>query len=303
MKNINHTSRMVGLLILAASTLMAQQSDMYQRYLFNTLALTPAYAGSHEQVRVVTQVRKQWVGTQGAPTSGLISADGVSRDTRAGWGFLAGYESVGLYQNTDIHGNYAYRIALGEGHFSMGIRVGGTLYQYRSSDVNLSQGNDPLYQQNAVVFVPKMGLGFLFYSNRWFAGVSAPDLAAIRLKGEAAVNNDRLLVPRHYFAHVGYSYQLEQGVQFKPTMLIRYAHGDRVQADFNAQVYVNNRCGLGLGYRTGDSFTFLCEFFPTDQIAIGYSYNAVTNQLSNFGANAHEVVLSYKLAARQKVGE
>jgi type IX secretion system PorP/SprF family membrane protein len=300
MKKIQYPILIACLTILGHATLNAQQEAMFSRYMFNTMAITPAYAGSHEALRVSMQARRQWMGIAGSPTTGLVSADGVSRDTRAGWGILAGYESIGLYRNTEIHGNYAYRMEMGDGNLALGIRAGGTFYQHRGTEANLQQGGDPLYAQNEGFFVPKMGVGAYFQDDNWFAGASVPNLAAYRAGRAFTFNDDQSFVRRHYFAHLGFITGLDRGIMLKPSILVKYVKGAPVQADINAQVYVNNKIGFGAGYRTGDSFSILCEFFPNEMLRIGYSYDATTSRLAKFGANAHEIVIGYEFADQRR---
>ncbi len=294
MKNIRIFTIIACLFTLGQVTLNAQQEAMFSRYMFNTLAITPAYAGSHEVLRVSMQARRQWMGINGSPSTGLISADGVSRDTRAGWGVLAGYESIGLYRNTELHGNYAYRMEMGDGNLAIGIRAGGTFYQHRATEAALQQSGDPLYAQNDGFFVPKMGVGVYFQDPNWFAGVSVPNLATYRPGRAFTFNDDLSYVRRHYFAHLGLITELDRGIMLKPSVLVKYVKGAPIQADLNVQVYVNNKIGFGAGYRTGDSFSIMCEFFPNEMLRIGYSYDATTSRLANFGANAHEIVVGYE---------
>jgi type IX secretion system PorP/SprF family membrane protein len=289
------------LLVCAFDTpLQAQQEAMFSRYMFNTLAITPAYAGSHEALRFSMQGRRQWMGIAGSPATGLVSADGVSRDTRAGWGILAGYETIGLYRTTELHGNYAYRMEMGEGNLALGIRAGGTFYQHQASAAELTHPGDALYQQNQSFFMPKMGVGAYYQDDRFFMGFSVPNLATYRPGQPFTFNDDRSFVRRHYFAHTGFITEMDRGIMLKPSILVKYVKGAPVQADINAQLYINNKIGFGAGYRTGDAFSLMIEFFPNEQLRLGYSYDATTSRLANFGANAHEIILGYELSENRR---
>jgi type IX secretion system PorP/SprF family membrane protein len=273
----------------------AQQEPMYSRYMFNTLTITPAYAGSHEALRFSGQVRRQWLGINGSPLTGVLSADGVSKDNRAGWGVLLGYEKIGLYQSQDIHGNYAYRMEMGEGNLALGIRAGGTLYQYNATDAVLAEGPDPLYQNNENFFVPKMGVGAYYQDDLWFVGLSIPNLATYRSNRAFSLNDERSYIRRHYFAHMGFLRELDRGLLIKPSFLVKYVQGAPIQADVNCQLYFNNKVSIGAGYRTGDALAFMFEFFPTEQLRIGYSYDATVSRLRFHGGNAHEIIVGYEL--------
>jgi type IX secretion system PorP/SprF family membrane protein len=51
----------------------AQQQVMFTQYMFNGLAINPAYAGSHETISMTALARKQWVGLEGAPSTQTFS--------------------------------------------------------------------------------------------------------------------------------------------------------------------------------------------------------------------------------------
>jgi type IX secretion system PorP/SprF family membrane protein len=66
-------------LLLAATTLApreaaAQQDPQFSQYMFNLLALNPAYAGSAERLSLKALSRHQWVGFEGAPTTQTLTA-------------------------------------------------------------------------------------------------------------------------------------------------------------------------------------------------------------------------------------
>jgi type IX secretion system PorP/SprF family membrane protein len=302
MKNYIKSITILLLVIVYTDYLCAQQEAMFSRYMFNTLTITPAYAGSHEATRFSIQGRHQWAGISGSPSTGIVSADGVSRDKRAGWGVIAGYEAVGLYKTTELHGNYAYRIETENGNIALGIRAGGTFYQHNATDAILTDGNDPLYAQNSNFFVPKMGVGAYYQDDRVFMGLSVPNLATYRTGRPFTLNDNKSFIRRHYFAHGGFIAEIDRGIMIKPSVLVKYVQGAPIQADINAQLYVNNKIGFGGGYRTGDSFCIMFEFFPNENMRIGYSYDATTSRLANFGANAHEIILGYEVSSKRKAG-
>ena len=53
----------------------AQQQPQFTHYMFNTVAVNPAYAGSRGSLYVVAVNRNQWVGIDDAPKSTTISAN------------------------------------------------------------------------------------------------------------------------------------------------------------------------------------------------------------------------------------
>ena len=63
----------VLLLLLNFLQVEAQQLPQFTQYMFNTISINPAYAGSRETLSVVGLHRSQWVGLAGAPTTSTLS--------------------------------------------------------------------------------------------------------------------------------------------------------------------------------------------------------------------------------------
>ena len=59
-----------GLLALPA---IAQQDPQFTQYMFNLLAINPAYAGAAERTEVKALSRHQWVGFEGAPNTQTLT--------------------------------------------------------------------------------------------------------------------------------------------------------------------------------------------------------------------------------------
>jgi len=54
-------------LLAVTGTLKAQQDPLYTHYMYNTLSVNPAYAGSRDALSILALGRLQWVGFDGAP--------------------------------------------------------------------------------------------------------------------------------------------------------------------------------------------------------------------------------------------
>ena len=78
----------------------AQQEAQYSQYMFNGLILNPAYAGSRELLSGTMLLRKQWVGMDGAPSTGTLSIHGPSRNRRSGFGLTLWNDQIGVTRRT-----------------------------------------------------------------------------------------------------------------------------------------------------------------------------------------------------------
>ncbi len=55
------------LVVLFTEILYAQQDAQYTQYMYNTVSVNPAYAGSRGHMSMAVLYRSQWVGLDGAP--------------------------------------------------------------------------------------------------------------------------------------------------------------------------------------------------------------------------------------------
>src|SRR5437879_1328217 len=87
----------------------AQQTLQYSQYMFNGLAVNPAYAGYKEDWTLSLGSRLQWAGVDGAPKTNSLSIDGVTNgDTKnIGLGFLVNNDRLGPENNSSVYINYA----------------------------------------------------------------------------------------------------------------------------------------------------------------------------------------------------
>ena len=77
----------IVLFVLSVSTALAQQLPQFTQYMFNTISINPAYAGSRETFSVVGLHRSQWVGLEGGPQTQTLSIHSPLRNDKVGLGF------------------------------------------------------------------------------------------------------------------------------------------------------------------------------------------------------------------------
>src|SRR5476651_756361 len=82
----------------------AQQTLQFSQYMFNGLALNPAYAGYKEDVTLNLSSRIQWVGINDAPQTSTVSVDGLTNSTNknVGLGLLATLDRLGPENTSSI---------------------------------------------------------------------------------------------------------------------------------------------------------------------------------------------------------
>ena len=138
-----------SLLVLATQSGFAQQDPNFTQYMYNTLSINPAYAGSRDVFSAVALHRSQWLGFDGAPTSQTLSAHTPIREGKMGLGFNIVNDQIGVTKETDINAIYSYALEMSEyTKLSFGINAGVNLLNVDYSDLNIFDPSDPEFNNN-----------------------------------------------------------------------------------------------------------------------------------------------------------
>jgi len=277
----------------------SQQEAMFTQYMFNGLAINPAYAGSHQTLEFTALAREQWTGLDGAPSTQTFTAHSPLKNRSIGLGLSVIHDKIGVTSQFGVYGAYSYRIQFNnKGVLSMGLQAGFTQYQ---EDLTKLQGsirdpNDPNFSQDQISkFMPNFGAGLYYYTKRFYMGLSAPHLVQNKLDNiETAYSEARQ--KRHYFYTTGYVFDLSRSVKFKPNLLFKVVEGAPLEIDINANFLFQELLWLGVSYRSFDSFDAIVQLNVTEQFSIGYAYDfATTTELKRLHSGSHELMLNYRL--------
>src|ERR1041385_4429039 len=174
--------RIITLMAFAfGSTLaIAQQDPQFSQYMFNKLFMNPAYAGMRRAFCVSAIYRNQWNGFEGAPNTGVFSADLALPDndngiTGGGVGLNVMYDKLGFENNVSFRGNYSLHIRFDDDRrLGIGVEVGG--FSKRVGPSGNQQWIATSNWQNDAVIPPllkktvmDMGAGLWYQDRRtWF---------------------------------------------------------------------------------------------------------------------------------------
>jgi type IX secretion system PorP/SprF family membrane protein len=283
---------LVSLILLISISSYAQQDPLFSQYMFNKLAVNPAYAGSTEMLTVDILSRYQWVGIKGAPRTISLGIHSPLRNNHMGIGLYMYADVIGPTTTFGLSGAYAYRIKIGKGKLCFGLQVG---FKYFTFDWNKMNVQDPDFvfgQQSIKKFTPDANFGIYYYSNKWFAGLSSTGLFQNE-SGMATVNgqNTYTKLMRHFYGMAGVSIPISEKVIFRPSVMAKYVAHAPMQCDINASFLFSNLFWVGASYRTEKAVIFLTEFRISKNLRIGYSYDLYLNKLMTVNKGSHEVRL------------
>src|SRR5687767_3864724 len=110
-------------LLLPRLSVLAQQDALYNEYMFNHFVINPAYSGVKDALSVTAFHRSQWVGFSGAPQTESLSAySPFGRSGKAGAGLQVLNDRIGSFNTTGAFGSCSYKIRVGGGKLSFGLR-------------------------------------------------------------------------------------------------------------------------------------------------------------------------------------
>ncbi len=268
----------------------AQQQVMFTQYMFNQLAINPAYAGIHDGISASMLFREQWVGFEGAPSTQTVSIHSPLNHREASLGAVFVRDKIGITSHFGAHLSYAYRIDFGKSKLSMGLQ--GSLNQFRvnyTGDATL----DPMLNGGDLnLLKPNVGAGLMWHSDRFYLGASSPQLINQKYDPSNPDVGGELI--RHYFLLAGYVFDLGRNLKLKPNMLVKHVEGAPTQIDLNANLLIKELVWVGLSYRSLDSFDFLVQFQISPQWQIGYAFDfATTTDLRRVQSGSHEFMINY----------
>lgn len=166
------------ILLVAPTFMFGQQDAQFTQYMYNTLTLNPAYAGSRDVLGVSLLHRSQWIGLDGAPSTQTFNIQGPYNE-RVGLGFSIVHDEIGnnTNQNTYFDIAFSYSVPTSEKNtLSFGLMAGGHMLnidfnKLRNYSASLAPSvEDELYKR----FSPNIGAGVYYHNNQFYIGLSVP---------------------------------------------------------------------------------------------------------------------------------
>jgi type IX secretion system PorP/SprF family membrane protein len=293
------TKIIIFALLLTGIVSNAQQDAQYTQYMYNTININPAYAGSREVLSIFGLYRTQWVGLEGAPKTNALSLNSPLGDTRLGAGLSFVNDQLGPTVENQISVDLSYYIPTSE-DFKLSIGVKGTanLFNLDRTKLKAADPTDAQYQNLNGKFTPNVGAGLYFHSNKTYFGVSVPNFLQTTRYADnsASVNRERFNL---YFIG-GHVFDLTPDVKLKPTFLFKAVQGAPLQADFSLNAQFIEKFVVGAAYRWSAAVSLLAGFQASESLYLGYGYDLETTRLRNYNSGSHEIFIRYEFFKRQK---
>ncbi|MFQ5335986.1 MAG: type IX secretion system membrane protein PorP/SprF [Flavobacteriales bacterium] len=301
---------LILLFMIGSFELLAQQDPQFSQYMFNPMALNPAYAGSREALSAVLLHRSQWIGISGAPMTESFAIHAPVWKKKIGLGLGVINDNLGPNNNFEVYGAYAYRVRLGAGKLGMALRT--ALYNYRFdwSKLEFKDPNEIYYpDQLTSSWLLSFDAGLYYTTNTFYAGLAVNHINQpwFGLQDPNAPA-DSAYYGAGFFGHsaltFGKAFELTEKFLMKPSIMIQTVNASEIAGKFEASVafLYDNKLWLGISARMGTGFVFMTEYNISDRFRLGYSYDLNLNALSTQTSGSHEVFIGFDLALnKQKI--
>ncbi|WP_452222395.1 PorP/SprF family type IX secretion system membrane protein [Lacinutrix salivirga] len=305
-------NKILILVIIISSTFCvdsyAQQDAQYTQYMYNTMSVNPAYAGSRDLLSFTGLYRTQWVGLDGAPDTFTFNVHSpIGQSEKVGLGLSVIHDEIGPTQETNIDIAFSYRVNTSElGELFFGIKGGGHLLNVDYTKLNTYNPSDVLLQENIDnKFSPNVGAGVYFrHNDKFYIGLSAPNLLETKHFGnndqqQASIAKERI----NLYLISGYVFDLNEDLKFKPAVLFKGVQGAPLQADLTANFLLKEKLTLGVAYRWDAAFSGLIGYQLSDDLMLGFAYDREITELgqTKFNDGSFEIFLRFELNKISKI--
>lgn len=291
------------IIVVSGVSAQAQQDPQFTQYMFNSLYVTPAFAGVEGVTQLTAMHRSQWLGYQssfndgGAPTTQLISFNSPIYKLRSGFGVYAVNDKLGPQNNVEAHGMYAYHLGLKDAKLSFGVKVG-----FYSQAINYDQyraihPDDPLLSGRAgkeSQIRPDVGFGLYYRAEKFYFGAGINHLT--RAEFDFGINQARNALENHLNFTGGYYYEVNFDLSLTPTFLVKTDFKE-YSFDLGLIATLKDKMWAGLSFRQSEAANVLLgySFMKDNALRLGYAIDVVVKDQEAKENFSHELMLSYQL--------
>lgn len=271
----------------------AQQDAQYTQYMYNTININPAYAGSRGAMSIFGLYRTQWVGLDGAPETSSFSLNTPLNNSNLGLGVSLVNDKIGPTNENTFSADLSYTIPTSQTFkLSFGIKATANLFSLDVNKLNPEHQGDPQFQDLNSKFSPNIGAGVYYHSDKAYIGLSVPNFVETNRfdDNDTAIFKDKI----NYYLIAGYVFDVDPYIKFKPAVLTKMVEGSPLQVDLSANFMFNDKFVAGLAYRWSAALSAMVGFQVTDGLFIGYSYDRETTRLNNYNSGSHEIFLRFE---------
>lgn len=290
-----------GLLVLLfTGHLHSQQDAQYTQYMYNTVSVNPAYAGSRGHMSIAGLYRSQWAGLDGAPKTQTFNLHTPLGYRGVGLGVSVVNDQIGPTSETFFDIDFSYTLQLAEeSRLSFGLKASGSLLDIRFSELNQDVtspgGPDPTLQQDITNrFSPNIGAGVYYHTERFYAGLSVPRFLETSHFDESSLSTAKEQM--NLYLITGYVFDMSAFWKCKPAILVKATQGAPIGVDLSTNFMYNDKFIMGVAYRWDAAFSGMVGFQLSPSFLLGMAYDREITELGQaaFNNGSFEIILRYE---------
>jgi len=271
-----------------------QQAQQSSLYMYNTLYYNPAYAGTRGNMTATVTSRTQWTGFKGAPRTQYFSIHSPIEGRNISVGGYINHDKIGVRSRLSAHAvaSSNLRINKYDDRISIGMSAGVSNYSNDFQSLLATHTNDGVMMDGRSVMRPNVGLGVYYYGKRHYIGLSVPTVLSWK---DLNANN---VIKQHFFASLGYVFEINSVFFIKPSALVKYVPGAPMTATVTLSAIAYEKYWAGLMVRSGEGIGVNLAYVINKRFTIGYAYDFPFNKLRTIQSGTHEILLQYDFVTK-----
>lgn len=281
-------------ILLASSTIFAQQESIFTFYRSNMNVVNPAYAAVDNETLVTSALRVQWTGIPDAPQTESVSF-GTPLGKNLGIGISMVSDKTFIENQTFLGIDFSYKLKMNETtDLYLGIKAAGNFYDVNTSGLETYNiVSDPALASISN-FNPNVGVGALLKQDKWYVSLSIPRLlSTTKARNEAGYAMTDLDRPHAYLSG-GYDYFIDALLTFKPSIMLRYVNGAPVSVDLNTNLQIGDNFEIGVMYRIDRAYAAMSTIRLSKRFMCGFAYEISTSPTLAMANNTNEILFQFK---------
>jgi len=290
---------LVGILAFLHLTAWSQTDIGTASHWYNRASYNPASITRPGYIYVFSNVRRQWVNIDGAPTVYNLQASGFSGNHNSALGISLIRDDIGLTTALNPTFQYAHRVELNEKlNLSLGLAAGVYSRKINASLYEADVMADPALDYTDEKYIsPDANFGVELQSNHFIYGISSTHLFALWKP------DDQFLITNHRYAYFLYKttdselYNFTAGIQVanrKNLTVVEATAIARIKRPTGLQKGPTELFDIGLTLRTVKQVTMITGLHLSPNLRLGYTYD-FGGDVSVSGSPTHEFVLEYRI--------
>jgi len=270
-----------------------QTDPLQSAYTFNMSYINPANTGITGLGSVFAWHRSQWLQMDGAPKTTMLTFEYPFRKMALGANLYSDTDGVIKRWNAVV--NFSYVIDLNDGtSLAFGLSMGGDQFSYSPDNLNIKDPGESVLDNPQSIFRFVSGVGTTIYSERWFVGISSPNVIPVKVPALEEINQT-YHSPNIYLSG-GLNIPVSYNITLRPSTLVRYNMQYPVNVDATLLMSYQDKFTAGLTYRFNAAYILLASVRLAKNFYMGYSFDWDASELHNYNYGSHELFLKYEFA-------